>query len=139
MNTYIKTREKIAKSDNSLSGSLDLIGYRYETLINTVSYMQQIWAMTKNYLNSAEKLFNSLESQVTDKSISNLTIVTSMGVGASLIGLFTKTSAPEISIFGICYFFALAALGWLVNKIMLKTAENRTFEIQDIEYDKDIK
>ena len=139
MNTYIKTREKIAKSDESLSQSIDLIGYRYETLTNTVSYMQQIWTMTKNYLNSAQTLFNSLESQVTDKSIGNLTIVTSMGVGASLIGLFTKNSAPEFSLFGVGYFFALALIGWLVNKIMLKTAENRTFEIQDIEYDKDIK
>lgn len=139
MNTYIKTREKIAKSDSALTESLDLIGYRYETLTNTVSYMQQIWSMTKNYLSSAQSLFNSLESQVTEKSIGNLTIVTSMGVGASLIGLFTRTSPPEITIFGIGYFFALALIGWVVNKIMLKTAENRTFEIQDIEYDKNIK
>ena len=51
MTTYISTREKIAKSDNSLTESLALIGYRYETLKNTVYYMQQIWSMTKNYLN----------------------------------------------------------------------------------------
>lgn len=138
MNTYIKTREKIAKSDNSLADSLDLIGYRYETLINTVLYMQQIWAMTKNYLNQAATLFNGLESQVTEKSIGNLTIVTSMGVGASLIGLFTE-SAPTFTVFGILYFFALAIIGWLVNRIMKKVSENRVFEISDIEYDKNIK
>lgn len=138
MNTYIKTREKIAKSDNSLTESLDLIGYRYETLTNTVSYMQQIWAMTKNYLQQAERLFNDLESQVTEKSIGNLTIVTAMGVGASLIDLFTE-SAPSFSLFGVIYFFILAIVGWSVNKIMVKIAENRKFEIQDIEYDKNIK
>lgn len=138
MNTYIKTREKIAKNDNSLTESLDLIGYRYETLTNTVSYMQQIWSMTKNYLAQAEKLFAGLESQVTEKSIGSLTIVTSMGVGASLIDLFTE-SAPSFSAFGIIYFFILAILGWGVNKIMTKIAENRKFEISDIEYDKNIK
>ena len=138
MNTYIKTREKIAKSDNSLTESLDLIGYRYETLTNTVSYMQQIWQMTKNYLSQAEKLFNGLESQITEKSIGNLTIVSAMGVGASLIDLFTE-SAPSFSAFGVIYFFILAIVGWSVNKIMIKISENRKFEIQDIEYDKNIK
>lgn len=139
MNTYIKTREKIAKNDNALAESLDLIGYRYETLINTVSYLQQIWAMTKSYLNQAESLFDNLASQVTDQSISNLTIVSAMGVGASLIELFTESSAPSFSIFGIGYFFALALIGLLANKVMGKISENKTFEISDIEYDKNIK
>lgn len=138
MNSYIKTREKIAKSDVNLVESLDLIGYRYETLINTVSYMQQIWAMTKNYLNSAASLFSNLESQVTEKSVKSLTIVTSMGVGASLIDLFTE-SAPTFSKFGILYFFILAVVGYTVNKMMKLISENRRYEISDIEYDKNIK
>lgn len=138
MNTYIKTREKIAKSDSNLIESLDLIGYRYETLINTVSYMQQIWAMTKNYLNQAAKLFEGLESSITEKSVNSLTIVTSMGVGASLIDLFTE-SAPSFSSFGFIYFFILAVVGYSVNKIMKKISENRKYEISDIEYDKNIK
>lgn len=138
MNTYIKTREKIAKSDSDLTDSLDLIGYRYETLVNTVSYMQHIWAMTKNYLNSAEALFHSLESQVTEKSVNSLTIVTSMGVGASLIDLFTE-SAPTFSRFGVYYFFILAFVGYGVNKFMKVISENRRYEISDIEYDKNIK
>ena len=61
-----------------------------------------------------------------------------MGVGASLIDLFTE-SAPTFSMFGILYFFILAFVGWSVNKIMRKISENRKFEIQDIEYDKNIK
>ncbi len=138
MTTYIKTREKIAKSDESLTGSLDLIGYRYETLNNTVAYMQQLWTMTKNYLNSAEKLFGGLESQITEKSVDNLTIVTSMGVGASLIGLFTS-DAPTFTKFGFIYFFALAVIGYGVTKIMQIVSENRKYEVSDIEYDKNIK
>ena len=100
--------------------------------------MQQIWSMTKNYLNSAEKLFDDLSSQVTEKSLGSLTIVTSMGVGASLIDLFTE-SEPSFSSFGFIYFLILALIGWTVNKIMKFIQENRKYEISDIEYDKNIK
>jgi len=138
MSTYIKTREKLAKSDDKLAEALDLIGYRYETLSNTLSYVKDLWKMTKNYVDSASKLFNSLKNDVTDKSISNLTIVTSMGVGASLIDLFTE-SEPSFSSFGVLYFFILALIGYSVNKIMQIISNNRKYEINDIEYDKNIK
>ena len=138
MSTYIPTREKIAKSDPELSEFLAISGYRYETLKDTLDYIKALWSMTKNYVSSAQKLFSELNSDVTNKSISNLTIVTSMGVGASLINLFTG-SAPTFSIFGVIYFFALALIGYSVNKIMKLIAKKRTYEINDIEYDKDIK
>ena len=138
MKTYLHTREKIAKSDAKLTESLDLIGYRYETLGNTLAYMQQIWSMTKNYVNQASKLFSDLQAEVTSKSVDNLTIVTSMGVGASLIGLFTE-SAPTFTSFGIIYFFVLAFLGFFVNKLMTHISKNRKYDVSDIEYDKNIK
>lgn len=138
MSTYLRTRERIAKSDVNLKESLDMIGYRYETLGNTLNYIQYLWDMTQNYVNSAKSLFKSLQSDVTDKSINNLTIVTSMGVGASLIGLFTK-SQPTFTIFGLLYFFALAFIGWAVNKVMKTIAKKRIYEVSDITYDKNIK
>lgn len=138
MSTYLKTREKIAKGDEALKEALDLIGYRYETLGNTLSYIQHLWKMTSNYVNSAKKLFNDLQNDITNKSIDNLTIVTSMGVGASLIGLFTE-SAPTFTTFGIIYFFVLALIGFTVNRIMSFIASKRIYDINDIEYDKDIK
>ena len=61
-----------------------------------------------------------------------------MSVGASLIGLFTE-SAPTFTIFGVLYFFILAIIGYLVNKVMKYVAENRNYDISDIEYDKNIK
>lgn len=138
MSTYLPTREKIAKGDKELAEFLAISGYRYETLKDTLDYIKSLWTMTKNYVVSAQKLFNDLQSDITNKSISNLTIVTSMGVGASLIDLFTS-SRPSFSLFGIIYFFALAIIGWCVNKIMSVIAKNRIYEVNDIEYDKDIK
>ena len=138
MSTYLPTREKIAKGDKELAEFLAISGYRYETLKDTLDYIKSLWTMTKNYVVSAQKLFNDLQSDITNKSISNLTIVTSMGVGASLIDLFTS-SRPSLSLFGIIYFFTLAIIGWCVNKIMSVIAKNRIYEVNDIEYDKDIK
>ncbi len=84
------------------------------------------------------ELFSDLSSDITSKSIDNLTIVTSMGVGASLIGLFTE-SAPSFTIFGIIYFFSLALIGFIVNKIMGYISRNKKYDVTDVEYDKNIK
>lgn len=138
MSTYLPTREKIAKSDKELAEFLSISGYRYETLKDTLDYIKHLWAMTKNYVTSAQRLFNDLQASVTNKSIGSLTIVTSMGVGASLIDLFTE-SAPSFSAFGFIYFFALAIIGYGVNKLMNVIARSRKYEVNDIEYDKDIK
>lgn len=94
--------------------------------------------MTKNYVSSAKTLFKELNAEITQKSVSDLTIVTSMGVGASLIGLFTD-SAPTFTTFGVIYFFILAIIGFSVNKVMRTVSKNRKYEINDIEYDKNIK
>jgi len=137
MSTYISTREKIAKSDSELAEFLTISGYRYETLADTLDYIKYLWDMTKNYVESAQKLFEGIKSDVTSKSVDSLTIVTSMSAGASIIGLLTET-APEFTIFGVVYFFILALLGWCSTKILGTISKKRKYEVSDIEYDKNI-
>ena len=138
MSTYITTREKIAKSDKDLAEFLSISGYRYETLRDTLEYIKYLWDMTQNYVSSAQKLFAGIKSDVTSSSVDNLTIVSAMGAGASIIGLLTE-SAPEFTTFGVIYFFALAALGWASTKLLSTISRKRKYEISDIEYDKNIK
>lgn len=138
MGTYISTREKIAKSDKELAEFLAISGYRYETLRDTLDYIKYLWNMTKNYVTSAQKLFEGIKSDVTSKSVESLTIVTSMSAGAALLELFTE-SAPTFTVFGFIYFFALALLGWLSTKVLSFVANRRKYEVSDIEYEKDIK
>lgn len=137
MSTYIPTREKIAKSDKDLTEFLAISGYRYETLKDTLEYIKYLWDMTKNYVSSAQKLFEGLKSDVTNKSVDSLTIVTSMSAGASIIGLLTET-APSFTIFGVLYFFILAILGWSSTRILGAISSKRKYEIADISYDKNI-
>lgn len=137
MSTYLPTREKIAKSDKELVEFLNISGYRYETLKDTLDYIKYLWSMTKNYVSSAQKLFNGLKSDVSNKSINSLTLVTSMSAGASVIGLLTK-SQPEFTVFGIAYFFILALIVLSLNKFLKFIQNNRRYKVNDVELDKNI-
>ena len=137
MSTYLPTREKIAKSDKELVEFLNISGYRYETLKDTLDYIKYLWSMTKNYVSSAQKLFNGLKGDVSNKSINSLTLVTSMSAGASVIGLLTK-SQPEFTVFGIAYFFILALIVLSLNKFLKFIQNNRRYKVNDVELDKNI-
>ncbi len=138
MSSYISTREKIAKSDPELEEFLRISGYRYETLRDTLDYIKQIWSMTKDYVSSAQKLFNGLKQDVTSNSINSLTIVTSMSAGVSIIGLLTKTE-PKFTTFGFVYFILLALIVFFANKVLNFIARTKKYSINDTEYEKDIK
>lgn len=137
MSCYISTREKIAKSDKELSEFLSISGYRYETLRDTLDYIKQLWKMTKEYVTSAQKLFDGLKKDVSNKSINSLTLVTSMTAGSSLITVLTKE--PTFTAYGFTFAAALAIIVFSMNKGLNFISKNRTYKVSDINYDKDIK
>ena len=61
MNAYIKTRESIVKNTKELEQFHEIFEFKYETLVDTLQYIKDIWGMTKNYVNSALDIFSSLE------------------------------------------------------------------------------
>ena len=138
MSTYLPTREKIAKSDKDLEEFLEFSGYRYETLKDTLEYIKYLWDMTENYVKAAEKQFAGIKADVTSKSVTSLTIVTSMSAGAAILSLFTE-SEPEFTTFGFIYFFILALIGWGSQKILSIIGKRQKYDVTDIEYEKDIK
>ena len=138
MSTYIPTREKIAKNDADLAEFLEISGYRYETLRDTLNYIQYLWGMTQNYVNAAQKQFESLKTDVTSKSVDSLTIVTSMSAGAAILSLF-QNSKPEFTLFGVIYFFILAIIGWGSQKVLTYVSNKQKYDVTDIDYEKDIK
>ena len=83
--------------------------------------------MTKNYVSSAQKLFDGIKQDVTSSSVRSLTIVTSMSTGAAIIDLFTE-SKPTFTSFG---FMSVKILNYVSNM--------KKYDVRDIEYDKDIK
>ena len=138
MSTYISTREKIAKNDGELSEFLEISGYRYETLRDTLQYIQYLWGMTQNYVSAAQKQFESLKTDVTSKSVDSLTIVTSMSAGAAILSLFQE-SKPTFTLFGVFYFFVLAFVGWLSSKILIYVSNRQKYDVTDVDYERNIK
>ena len=138
MITYLPTREKIAKNDKELAEFLEISGYRYETLRDTLQYIQYLWGMTQNYVTAAQKQFESLKADVTSKSVNSLTIVTSMSAGAAILGLFQKTK-PEFTMFGVIYFFILAFIGWGSQKLLTFISNKQKYDVTDVEYESNIK
>lgn len=137
MDTYLATRKSMVKDDEALKDFADVLEFKHETLGNTLKYIKGIWKMTKNYVDSADKLFSSIQAKSTDASVKNLTVITSMGVGATLIGLFSQ-KAPTFTAFGVGYFFALAFIGYSADKIMKLYAKRTTYKIKDVETVKDL-
>ena len=138
MGTYLPTREKIAKEDRDLQEFLEISGYRYETLSDTLEYIKYLWDMTENYVKAAEKQFEGIKTDVTSKSVTSLTIVTSMSAGAAILSLFTEAE-PEFTTFGFLYFFILALIGWGSQKLLSYVSKRQKYDVTDVEYEKNIK
>src|SRR3989344_4324999 len=137
MGAYIRSRASIVKNTKELEQFHEIFEFKYETLVDTLQYIKDIWGMTKNYVNSALDIFSSLQAKSTESSVKNLTVITSMGVGATLINLFTQ-QPPKLNFAGGIYFVALALIGYLTNLIMQKIAMKRMYKIRDIKIAKDI-
>jgi hypothetical protein len=138
MGAYIKTRGNIAKNNPNLKDFVDVLDFKHETLEDTLRYIKDVWLMTKNYVNSALDLFTTIQAKSTENSVKNLTVVTSMGVGATLIGLFSQ-KIPEVKLSGVVYFIVVAMMGYFANVIMKKLAMRKLYKISDVKAETDIK
>lgn len=136
MESYLETRERIAKANVDSKDFLDAIEYRYETLGDTLAYIQGLWEMTKNYVKSAQNLFGDLQQEITQKSLKNLTVITTLGVLVSVINLLTAKAMPQFTVFGLFYFLALAAIIVIVNWILAFVGTKRKYTINDKDYEK---
>ena len=118
MDVYLATRAKIVsnlKLDEYLSS---LFQYKYETLENTHTYIQHLWEMTEDYLNSAIQVFGGLEEKTSKDVLNSLRIVTSIGAIAGIFGYLARETLPKFTSQGLIYFGIIFFLTWLLNEII---------------------
>jgi hypothetical protein len=137
MGTYLATRGSIMKGNRDLEKFLGVLEFKHETLADTLEYIKNIWSMTKNYVQSAADLFGGIQAKATESSVKNLAIITSMGVGATLISLFTQ-APPKFTEIGALYFLILAAIGYATNTVMKAIYARKMYGIHDTKVAKDI-
>lgn len=139
MPTYVKTRQKIMemqKIDESLS---PLFQFKFETLLDTHEYIQHLWTMTENYLNSAVQLFTDLQAKSTKNTISSLQLVTTIGVVSGILGYLGKDTLPTFTTMGIFYFVLLLFMTWIINTVISRIYKNKKYSIKGGEIEKNIK
>jgi hypothetical protein len=137
MGTYLHTRGSIIKGNRDLEKFLGVLEFKHETLADTLEYIRGLWGMTKNYVQSASDLFGSIQAKSTDASVKNLAVITSMGVGATLISLFTQ-KPPSFTMVGALYFLILAAIGYGTDRVMKMIYSRRMYGIHEAKVAKDI-
>ncbi len=124
MGSYLRTRESAMKSDEGMAKFVGVLEFKHETLADTHAYIKDLWAMTRNYVGSALDLFGGIQAKSTESSVKNLSIITSIGVGATIIGLFTQ-QPPKINMLGLGYFTILAVVGYVTDRIMKRIYARR--------------
>ena len=137
MGLYISTRESLIKNNKELSRFLQFFEFRYEALHDTLKYIKEIWRMTKNYVRSGVDLLSKIQARSTEYSVKNLVVITSMGLGATLIRLLT-IKTPVFTWSGFIYLFILIAIGYAANEIMKIIYKNRMYKIEDVKAAQDI-
>lgn len=129
MDAYLITRQKITDSKNIDEYLRPLFQFKFETLLDTHRYIQRLWTMTKDYLNSAIDVCTELQQRSTKSSLSSLQLITTIGVVAGIIGYLGKDSLPTFTLMGGAYFVLLLILTWIVNACISKIYRHRSYKI----------
>lgn len=130
MSTYVDTRANIAaqlKIEDELSS---IFQYKFETLSNTHVYIQDIWVMTKEYLDTALQVISDVQDQNSDKTLESLRLITTMGVFAGILDYFAKDSFPSFTPIGVGYFIILVVGTLIINKLITYIYQNIKYRLE---------
>jgi hypothetical protein len=130
MGTYVHTRATMAKDLEIENHLKTLFEFKFEILTNTLAYIKEIWAMTKEYLSSAISILTELETRSTNNSLRSLQIITSIGVISSVLTYLTKNEWPKITTTGLFYFVLLSLATFLLNYLISRYYKNLQYQIK---------
>lgn len=125
MDAYAKTRQSISQKFQIEDHLLMLFQYRFESLLNTLDYIKEVWKMTLDYVNLAIDAVLELQSANTTRSIQSLTLITTMGVVSGLLAYLTTDRFPAFTVVGLLYLLTLLSCGFLTNLILQKISQNK--------------
>lgn len=137
MRLSVGRRGKIAKSDKGFHDLMKALEFKYSALDDVLGYVEEIWATTKDYVDSTNRILEKIRSESTEYSLKSLSVITSIGVFASLINLSTTGEAPKFSSFGLIYIVSLFVVGYITNKIMIAISMNKSYKIKNVKIPKD--
>lgn len=131
MGAYVRTRQKIA-SAQKITAYLDrFLAYKFETLMDTHEYVRYLWDMTQNYLNATIAVFDGLQGQATQKSVSTLQLVTLLAtMNVILTALGKKDTVLNVTQTGLFYAMLLVAAAFGVQKIISIITKKQSYRMK---------
>jgi hypothetical protein len=138
MDAYVQTRQKITDSEKIAHYLKPLFQFKFEILLDTHSYIKNLWKMTTDYLNSAIEIFNELQAKRTQNTIASLQLITAIGVMAIIVTNMSRETWPKLTSLGAVYIVILLALAWVLNFSISTLYKNRKYSVKG-EIEKNIK
>lgn len=138
MGMYMTTRSSVAK--NSPWGDLltNTLQFKYDNLAHSHGYIKALWNMTKQYINSAIEIFAEINQLATRSSVQALTLISSIGVIAGLLGYLAAKDYPAVTGIGFIYFGILLVAAVAMNHLVGWLFARAKYKISDIKLAKDI-
>ncbi len=130
MGTYVKTRQSISKDLGIEDHLTKVFDYKFETLVNTLSYIKEIWAMTRDYVKNVISILSDIENQSLNNSIKSLQIITSIGVVSGILGYLSKNELPRITSAGFEYLILLLLSTFIINFLIVSYYRNIKYKIK---------
>ncbi len=127
MTSYVKTRQRITDLEKIDEYLTPLFKFKFETLLDTHTYIKHLWSMTESYLNSAIELFTELQAKSTKNTISSLQHVTLFGVVATMLVYLGKETLPVFTLVGLVYFIIIIFVTWGGNIIISKFYKSKNY------------
>jgi hypothetical protein len=118
MGTYVRTRASISKRLELEDRLSSIFQYKFETLNNTHTYVQDIWKMTQEYVDTAIAVINEVKAQSTSNGINSLRLITTIGVLSGIFGYLSKDQFPAFTLIGLWYFVVLILGTWIINQVV---------------------
>lgn len=137
MGAYVATRSKIVHANTRMEPFVSVLEFNHEKLEDTLGYVKEVWSMTRGYVDSALTLFGDLQAKATEKSIKSLTIITSLGVAATLMKFLGEDSIP-VTTFGVFYLIGFVVIMYFAGKAFVVLNQSKTYEIKDVQEDRNI-
>jgi hypothetical protein len=130
MGAYVRTRSAIAKGMNVEEYLSGFFQFKFETLVDTLDYIKEIWKMTSEYLNSSIQNLQEIKNQSAARGIQSLQLITSLGVVSGIIGYLSKNEIPKVTFMGAFYFALVIIVSWALNRLISHFYRRKKYDLK---------
>ncbi|MFZ2152581.1 MAG: hypothetical protein WAV41_00790 [Microgenomates group bacterium] len=130
MGAYVHTRASLARKLSLEDQLASVFQYKFETLSDTHSYVQEIWKMTQDYVETAIAVVNEVKGRSSSNGINSLRLITTIGVLSGIFSYLSKDTFPVFTWIGLWYFLILVIGTYLIDQLVSSTYKKYRYQLK---------